>query len=156
MKAITLLTRSGGADLTPEEDAQLTRELADAYHMDEASATSRDVQRIAEKVRARMNSATSRYCRTKCSRASMTVANHSQSSMNSTNRPEMPLHQSAVAVRQALVFFVLDERTFAVPAPGFAPPPGSSSCHGSRPWAAASRSRVESRKSFFRPASTAW
>jgi hypothetical protein len=55
MKAITLLTRSGGADLTPEEDAQLTRELADAYHMDEASATSRDVQRIAEKVRARLN-----------------------------------------------------------------------------------------------------
>ncbi len=54
MKAITLLTRSGGADLTPEEDAQLTRELADAYHMDEASATSRDVQRIAEKVRARL------------------------------------------------------------------------------------------------------
>ena len=55
MKAITLLTRTGGADLTPEEDAQLTRELADAYHMDEASATSRDVQRIAEKVRARLN-----------------------------------------------------------------------------------------------------
>ena len=55
MKAITLLTRSDGADLTPEEDAQLTRELADAYHMDEASATSRDVQRIAEKVRARLS-----------------------------------------------------------------------------------------------------
>jgi hypothetical protein len=56
MNAITLLTRSGGADLTPEEDAQLTRELAAAYHMDEASATSRDVQRIAEKVRARIAS----------------------------------------------------------------------------------------------------
>ncbi len=55
MKAIALLTRTGGADLTPEEDAQLTRELADAYHMDEASAASRDVQRIAEKVRARLN-----------------------------------------------------------------------------------------------------
>ena len=55
MKAITLLTRPGDADLTPEEEAQLTRELADAYHMDEASATSRDVQRIAEKVRARMD-----------------------------------------------------------------------------------------------------
>jgi hypothetical protein len=54
MKAIHLLTRSSGADLTPEEDAQLCRELADAYHMDEASASSRDVQRIAEKVRARM------------------------------------------------------------------------------------------------------
>ncbi len=54
MKAIALLTRSSEADLTPEEDAQLTRELADAYHMDEAAATSRDVQRIAEKVRARL------------------------------------------------------------------------------------------------------
>ena len=54
MDPITLLTRSGGADLTPEEDAQLTRELAAAYHMDEASSTSRDVQRIAEKVRARL------------------------------------------------------------------------------------------------------
>ena len=55
MDTITLLTRSGGADLTPEEDAQLTRELSAAYHMDEAAATSREVQRIAEKVRARMD-----------------------------------------------------------------------------------------------------
>ena len=54
MNPITLLTRSGDADLTPEEDALLTRELAAAYHMDEASANSRDVQRIAEKVRARL------------------------------------------------------------------------------------------------------
>ena len=56
MKAIKLLTRTSGADLTPEEEALLTRELADAYHMDEVSATSREVQRIAEKVRARMES----------------------------------------------------------------------------------------------------
>jgi hypothetical protein len=56
MNAITLLARSGDAGLTPEEDAQLTRELAAAYHMDEASATSRDVQRIAEKIRARLDS----------------------------------------------------------------------------------------------------
>lgn len=55
MNAITLLTRSGSADLTPEEDAQLTRELAAAYHMDEAASSSRDVQRIAEKVRARLD-----------------------------------------------------------------------------------------------------
>ena len=55
MNAITLLARSGDAGLTPEEDAQLTRELAAAYHMDEASATSRDVQRIAEKIRARLD-----------------------------------------------------------------------------------------------------
>lgn len=54
MNAITLLIRSAGADLTPEEDAMLIRELAAAYHMDEASATSRDVQRMAEKVRARL------------------------------------------------------------------------------------------------------
>jgi hypothetical protein len=54
MKAITLLTRSGVTDFTPEEDALLARELSAAYHMDEAAATSRDIQRIAEKVRARM------------------------------------------------------------------------------------------------------
>lgn len=54
MKAIHLLTSSSGADFTPEEDAQLCRELAAAYHMDEAAGTSRDVQRIAEKVRARL------------------------------------------------------------------------------------------------------
>ena len=54
MKAINLLTRTSGSQLTPEEEAMLTRELSDAYHMDEAAATSRDVQRIAEKVRARM------------------------------------------------------------------------------------------------------
>lgn len=55
MDPITLLTRSDGAELTPEEDAQLTRELSAAYHMDEAAATSREVQRIAEKVRARLD-----------------------------------------------------------------------------------------------------
>lgn len=55
MKAINLLTRSSETNLTPEEEAQLTRELSDAYHMDEASATSRDVQRIAEKVKARLD-----------------------------------------------------------------------------------------------------
>lgn len=54
MDTITLLTRSGVTALTPAEDAQLNRELSAAYHMDEAAATSRDVQRIAEKIRARM------------------------------------------------------------------------------------------------------
>lgn len=54
MNAFDLLARLDSADLTPKEEAQLTRELAAAYHMDEASATSRDVQRIAEKVRARL------------------------------------------------------------------------------------------------------
>lgn len=56
MKAIKLLTRSGKSDLTAEEEAQLSRELADAYHMDEVAATSREVQRIAEKVKARLDS----------------------------------------------------------------------------------------------------
>jgi ubiquinone biosynthesis protein UbiJ len=55
MKAINLLTRTSGSQLTPEEEAMLTRELSDAYHMDEAAATSRDVQRIAEKVKARLD-----------------------------------------------------------------------------------------------------
>ena len=56
MNPITLLTRSGLTALTPAEDAQLDRELSAAYHMDEAAATSRDVQRIAEKIRARLDS----------------------------------------------------------------------------------------------------
>jgi hypothetical protein len=55
MKAIKLLTQIDQAELTPEQDALLTRELSDAYHMDEAAATSRDVQRIAEKVKARLD-----------------------------------------------------------------------------------------------------
>ena len=54
MNSIALLTRSGVTALTPAEDAQLDRELSAAYHMDEAAATSRDVQRIAEKIRAKM------------------------------------------------------------------------------------------------------
>lgn len=57
MDPITLLTRPGGADLTPGEDARLSRELSAAYHMDEASATSCYVQRIAEKIRARLHDA---------------------------------------------------------------------------------------------------
>ena len=54
MDPITLLTRAGVTALTPAEEALLDRELSAAYQMDEAAATSRDVQRIAEKVRARM------------------------------------------------------------------------------------------------------
>jgi hypothetical protein len=52
MKAINLLTRSDQKELTPEEETQLSQELAAAYHRDEVSASSRAVQRIAEKVRA--------------------------------------------------------------------------------------------------------
>lgn len=54
MDPISLLRRAGLADFTPEEEASLGRELSVAYHMDEAAATSRDVQRIAEKVQARI------------------------------------------------------------------------------------------------------
>jgi hypothetical protein len=54
MKAITLLTSSSKKNLTPEEEAQLAQELAAAYHRDEVSATSREVRRIAEKVRANL------------------------------------------------------------------------------------------------------
>lgn len=54
MNPANLLKKFGIDDLTPEEEAELSRELSAAYHMDEAAATSRDVQRIAEKVRARL------------------------------------------------------------------------------------------------------
>lgn len=56
MKAINLLTRSDPKELTPEEETQLSQELAAAYHRDEVSASSRAVQRIAEKVRACLDS----------------------------------------------------------------------------------------------------
>ena len=54
MNPSILLKKFGITDLTPEEEAELCRELSQAYHMDEAAASSRDVQRIAEKVRARL------------------------------------------------------------------------------------------------------
>lgn len=54
MDPIALIQRSGIQNLTPEEETELARQLSAAYHMDEAAATSRDVQRIAEKVRARL------------------------------------------------------------------------------------------------------
>ena len=60
MDPIELIQRSGIADLTPAEEAELARELSAAYHMDEQATTSRDVQRIAEKVRARLAAAQSK------------------------------------------------------------------------------------------------
>lgn len=57
MDPIKLIKRFGHTDLTPQEEAELIHEFSAAYHMDEAAATSRDVQRIAEKVRARLQSA---------------------------------------------------------------------------------------------------
>jgi hypothetical protein len=46
--------RFGVTDLTSEEEAEFSRELSAAYYMDEAAASRRDIQRIAEKVRARL------------------------------------------------------------------------------------------------------
>jgi hypothetical protein len=54
MDPILLLRREALAEFTPEEEAALARELSAAYHMDESAATSRDVQRIGEKVRIRI------------------------------------------------------------------------------------------------------
>jgi hypothetical protein len=54
IEAIHLLARPSTESLSSEEENQLTRELSAAYHMDETAATSRDVQRIAEKVRAHL------------------------------------------------------------------------------------------------------
>jgi len=54
MNPLNLLSRTGSPELTPEEEALLTRELSAAYHMDEAAASSRDVERIAEKIRAHL------------------------------------------------------------------------------------------------------
>lgn len=56
MKIIDLLTRNKEIDLTTEEDAHLTSALASAYYSDEISIGSRHVQRIAEKVRACLDS----------------------------------------------------------------------------------------------------
>lgn len=54
MNPAQLLQKFGISTLSSEEESELTRELSAAYHMDEAAATSRDIQRIAEKVRARL------------------------------------------------------------------------------------------------------
>lgn len=56
MNPANLLKKFGIDGLTPAEEAELSRELSQAYHADEAAASSRDVQRIAEKVRARLQS----------------------------------------------------------------------------------------------------
>lgn len=56
MNPANLLKKFGIDGLTPAEEAELSHELSQAYHMDESSASSRDVQRIAEKIRARLQS----------------------------------------------------------------------------------------------------
>lgn len=54
MDSFSLLRRQAIAEFTPEEEVALARELSDAYHMDESATSSRDVQRIGEKVRIRI------------------------------------------------------------------------------------------------------
>ena len=51
---IDLLSRLDPGDLTPEEETIITRELSAAYHLDESSSSNRDVQRISEKIRLRL------------------------------------------------------------------------------------------------------
>jgi hypothetical protein len=53
-----LLRRAPDAEWTPEEIKRFTEELSIAYHTDEATSTSRDVQRISEKVRLRLDQQT--------------------------------------------------------------------------------------------------
>ena len=54
MDPIKLLLQSGDAAIRPDEEAQLASALTLAYHKDEEAATDPGIQRIAEKVRARL------------------------------------------------------------------------------------------------------
>ena len=56
MDIIELLKQVAERELTPEEEDQLLNELSAAYHRDEASISSRAVQRIEEKVTAKLAS----------------------------------------------------------------------------------------------------
>ena len=51
---IDLLSQPGDVELTAEEEALVTSELARAYWMDECAATNPGVKRVAEKVRQRL------------------------------------------------------------------------------------------------------
>ena len=54
MNPIDLLSKPGDEELTAEEEALVTRQLAQAYWIDECAATNPDVKRRAEKVRRQM------------------------------------------------------------------------------------------------------
>ena len=54
MDTIELLKKVAERELTPEEEDQFLNELSAAYHSDEASISSRAVQRIAEKISAEL------------------------------------------------------------------------------------------------------
>ena len=54
MDTIELLKQITERELTPEEEQQLLNELSAAYHSDEAAISSRDIQRVAEKISAKL------------------------------------------------------------------------------------------------------
>ena len=53
MNPIELIKRIGDSSLSAEEEAELSRELAEAYRMDEAAATDASVDRIARIIQLR-------------------------------------------------------------------------------------------------------
>lgn len=56
MNPIDLLGQPADVPFTEEEEALVTRSLAQAYWMDECAATNPDIKRLAQKVRQRMES----------------------------------------------------------------------------------------------------
>lgn len=54
MNLIELLSQPADVEFTAEEEALITRQLAQAYWMDECAATNPELKRLAEKVRQRM------------------------------------------------------------------------------------------------------
>ena len=56
MNPIDLLSKPGDVELTAEEEAVVTHQLAQAYWMDECAATNPDIKRLADKVRQRLAS----------------------------------------------------------------------------------------------------
>ncbi|MEX2578847.1 MAG: hypothetical protein WD342_07295 [Verrucomicrobiales bacterium] len=57
-KTLAYLSRS---DLTESEETSLLRELSSAYHMDEASARSREVRNLVERVKSRIEEVTNTH-----------------------------------------------------------------------------------------------
>lgn len=55
MNPIELLSQPADTTFTPEEEALITDLLAEAYAIDEDAATNPEIQRLAEKVRQRID-----------------------------------------------------------------------------------------------------
>ena len=54
MHTLEILKQVSERELTPDEESQLMNDLSAAYHSDEAAMSSRDIQRIAEKISAKL------------------------------------------------------------------------------------------------------